>query len=224
MVKEQDNELLFLDVLVTCTEQWFSSSVYRKLIFTGQYLNFNFNHPYNVKKGIVRCLQHRAKTISSDMDAYQEEMISLRLNLHHNNYPERITSSPSNLDRRIEDETWKLTTVCLPYVKCQAERIQRICSPYDIRTIFTSGSTLRRYLFCVKSPIDLNMTKNCVYYIPCSCDEVYQGETCHPLKIRLEEHRKAVVRGELENLGMPDHIWKEKGNHLPLWDEIKITD
>ena len=23
---------------------------------------------------------------------------------------------------------------------------------------------------------------------------------------------------------MADHIWKEKGIHLPLWDEVKIID
>ena len=74
----------------------------------------------------------------SDTDAYQE-IISLRHNLHRNNYPERITSDPRNLDRRIEDNTRKLTTVFLPYVKGPAERIQKICSPYDIRTVFTSG-------------------------------------------------------------------------------------
>ena len=36
--------------------------------------------------------------------------------------------------------------------------------------------------------------------------------------------RKAVVRVEIEKSGMADHIWKEKGNHLPLWDEVKIID
>ena len=60
-----------------------SISVYRKPTFTRQDLNFNSHHPYMVKKGIVRCLQHQAKTSSSDTDAYQEEMISLRHNLHH---------------------------------------------------------------------------------------------------------------------------------------------
>ena len=45
-----------------------------------------------------------------------------------------------------------------------------------------------------------------------------------PLKIRLEEHWKAVVRGEIEKSGMADHIWKEKGNYLPLWDKVKIID
>ena len=72
---------------------------------------------------MVRCLQHRAKTISSDTDAYQEKMISLRHNLHRNNYPERITSDTRNLGWRMEDNTRKLTTVCLPYVKGLAERI-----------------------------------------------------------------------------------------------------
>ena len=198
------------------------SSVYHKPTFTGQYLNFNSYHPYTVKKGIVRCWQHRAKTMSSDTDAYQEEMISLRHNLRRNNYPESITSAPRNLDSRKKDNTRKLTTVCLPYVKGLAERIQKICSPYDIRTIFTSGSTLRRYFFRVKPPTEFNMIKNYVYSIPCSCGKIYKGETGRPLKVRLEEHRKAVVRGEIEKSGMVDHIWKEKGKHLPLWGVVEI--
>ena len=222
MEKEQDNKLPFLDVLVTCTEQGFRSSVYRKPTFTGQYLNFNSHHPYTVKKGIVRCLQHWAKTISCDTDAYQEEMISLRHNLHRNNYPERITMASRNQDRRIEDNTRKLTMVCLPYVKELAKRIQKICCPYDIRTAFTSGSTLQRYLFWVKPPTEFSRTKNYVYSIPCSCGKIYKGETGRPLKVRLEEHQKAVVRGEIEKSGMADHIWQEKGNHLPLWDKVEI--
>ena len=221
MEKEQDNKLPFLDVLVTCTEQGFRSSVYRKPTFTGQYLNFNSHHPYMVKKGIVCCLQHQAKTISSDTD---EEMISLRHNLHRKNYPERITSAPRNLDRRMEDNTQKLTIVCLLYVKGLAERIQKICSPYEISTVFTSCSTLRRYFFRVKPLMEFNMTKNCVYSIPCSCGKIYKGETGRPLKARQEEHWKAVVRGEIEKSGMTDHIWKEKGNHLPLWDKVEIID
>ena len=76
------------------------SSVNRKPTFTGQYLNFNSHHPYTVKKRIVRCLQHQAKTISSNTDAFQEEIISLRHNLHRNNHPGHITSAPRNLDRQ----------------------------------------------------------------------------------------------------------------------------
>ena len=151
-------------------------------------------------------------------------MISLRHNLYRNNNPEHITLAPRNLDMRIEDNTRKLTTVCLPYVKGLVERIQKICSPYDIRTVFTSGSILWRYLFWVKPPTEFNMTKNCVYCIPCSCGKIYKGETGRPLKVRLEEHQKAVVRGEIEKSAMADYKWKEMGNHLLLWDKIEIID
>ena len=133
-------------------------------------------------------------------------MTSLRHNLHRNNYLERITLAPRNLDRRIEDNNRKLTTVCLSYVKGLSERIQKIRNPYDIRTVFTSGSTLRRYLFRVKPPTEFNMMKNYVYSTPCSCGKIYKGETGRPLKVRLEEHRKAVVRGEIEKSGIADHI------------------
>ena len=151
-------------------------------------------------------------------------MISLRHNLHSNNYPKRIRSAPRNLDMRIEDNTQKLTTVCLPYVRGLARWVQKICSPYDIRTVFTSGSTLWRYLFQVRLPTEFNMIKNCVYSIPCSCGKIYKGERGHPLKVRLEEHQNAVVRSEIEKSGIVDHIRKEKGNHLPLWDKIEIID
>ena len=133
-------------------------------------------------------------------------MISLRHDLHRNNYPECITSVQRKLDTRIEDNNQKLTTVSLPYVKGLAERIQKIYSPYDIRTVLTSGLTLWRYLFWVKPQMEFNMIKNCVYSIPCSCGKIYKVETGRPLKIRLEEHRKAVVRGEIEKSGMVDHI------------------
>ena len=65
------------------------------------------------------------------------------------------------------------------------------------------------------------MIKICVYSITCSCGKIYKGETGRPLKEhRLEEHRKAVVRGEIEKSGMVDHIWKEKSGMVDhIWKE-----
>ena len=89
------------------------------------------------------------------------------------------------------------------------------------RPIRPPASTLRWYLFRVKPPTEFNMIKSCVYSIACSC-KIYKGETGRPLKVKLEEHWKAVVRGEIEELGIAEHIWKEKGKNLPLWDEVEI--
>ena len=55
-------------------------------------------------------------------------------------------------------------------------------------------------------------------------DRVYKSETCRPLKVRLQEYRKAKVRKEIEKSGMSDHIWKEKGNYLPVCDKVKMID
>ena len=41
---------------------------------------------------------------------------------------------------------------------------------------------------------------------------------------RLQEHQKAMIQGEIEKSDMADHIWKEKGNHRPLWDKVGIID
>ena len=65
------------------------------------------------------------------------------------------------------------------------------------------------------------MTKNSVYSIPCSCDKIYKGETGRPQKVRLEEHGKSVVRGEIEKSGMADHIWKDRETISPY--EIKLN-
>ena len=99
-----------------------------------------------------------------------------------------------------ENDMWKLTTICLPYVKSLSEKIRKICSPYDIKTIFTSSTTLRKYL-CQVKPLTEYMTKNCIHSIPCSCSKVYKGETCRPLKVRLEEHWKVICQEEIEKLG-----------------------
>ena len=61
--KEQDNRLSFLNVLITCTEQGFMPSMYQNPTFTRQYLNFNSYHPYDVKKGIICCLQKPIVTV-----------------------------------------------------------------------------------------------------------------------------------------------------------------
>ena len=123
-----------------------------------------------------------------------------------------------------ENNIGKLSTVRLPNVKGLAEKVQKIWSPYDIRIIVRSDTSLRKYLCRVKPPTEYNLTKNCIYSISCSCVKVYKGETYCPLKVRLEEHRKAGCQGEVNKSGMADLIWKEKGNNLPLWDEVRIIN
>ena len=49
-------------------------------------------------------------------------------------------------------------------------------------------------------------------------------EINRPLKVRLQEHQKAVTRGEVEKSGVTDHIWREKEGYCPLCDQVQIID
>ena len=104
MEKESNNTLPFLDALISQTEQGFKTSVHRKPTFTRQYLNFNSHHPYSIKKGIVHCLQHRAKVISGNPETLDKELVSIISTLQHNNYPGCMAAAPKNWDMWIQEE------------------------------------------------------------------------------------------------------------------------
>ena len=183
---------------------------------TGEYLNFNSHHPYTVKKGIVRCLQHRAKTISSDTDAYQEEMICLRHNLHRNNYPERITSVPRNLDRRMEDNTRKLTTVCLTTSWKNPKDMQSIWHKDSIHKWFNSPevSLPGQVTNGIQHVQELSLLHSLQLW-----KNIHRWDRS-ATKIKAKEHRKAI-RGEIEKSVMADDIWKEKKITCPYGIKLK---
>lgn len=61
-----------------------------------------------------------------------------------------------------------------------------------------------------------------MYSVPCSCGKEYKYEISRPIKVKLEEHRKAVMRRETMKSGMADHVWRKIRSHQPLGNEIKI--
>jgi hypothetical protein len=63
---ESEGTIPFLDVLFKKSGTALTTKVYRKPTHTGQYLNFNSNHPPHVKRGIVHSLHDRATTICKD--------------------------------------------------------------------------------------------------------------------------------------------------------------
>ena len=81
-----------------------------------------------------------------------------------------------------------------------------------------------RYFLQVKLPIKKNRIKGCVYYISYNCGKEYKGGNITPWKIRLEDHQKAVARGEARKLGIADHMWREEGSHQCLWNEVRIEN
>lgn len=100
----------------------------------------------------------------------------------------------------------KTDTFCLPYVKGLAKKIQKICGHKSTKQYSKADGQYGE--ISVDMPNIENITKNRVYSTPCNCRKKYKSETIRPLKVRLEEHRIAVIRGETVKLVMADHVWK----------------
>ena len=74
MEEEKDNSLPFLDTrLMKRDDGTIDITVYREPTHTDRYLDFRSHHPSHVKRGLVRCLQHRIDSITSKEEDQKSE-------------------------------------------------------------------------------------------------------------------------------------------------------
>ena len=99
-------------------------AVYRKPTYTDQYLDFQSHHPSHVKRGLVRCLYDRARSITTRQDNLKEECHPAKL-LKQNGYPNAFIRSSSVPSRRnvevteapLLEEERRPPLVMLPYTE-----------------------------------------------------------------------------------------------------------
>jgi len=104
-----------------------------------------------------------------------------------------------------QEEESRSPVMMIPYVAGMSEDIRRVCRKFDIRVVFKSRRTLCLMLTRVKDTLHKS---NVVYCIPCSCSQVYIGETKRRLQTRLKEHPDTCERDKkggtvLTNLSPP---------------------
>ena len=228
--QEEDGTLPFLDTLLRRREDGsLDVSVYRKPTHTDRYLHFESHHPTHVKRGVVRCLHDRARRVISTQDNLQKEVDHLARVLKQNGYPAnfiRNASAPPTQETADVsspgEEQEKGPLVVIPYVAGMSEDIRRVCRKFNIRVVFKSGRTLRSMLTKVKDTLPLGKQSNVVYRIPCSCGQVYIGETKRRLETRLKEHRDACERGMMEKSAVAEHAWEHQ--HPIHWEETTVLD
>ena len=211
--QEEDGALPFLNTLLRRRRDGsLDVSVYRKPMHTDRYLHFESHHPTHVKRGVVRCLHDRARGVISTQDNLQKEVDHLARVLKQNGYPAnfiRNASAPPTQETADvsspEEEQKKGLLVVIPYVAGMSEDIRRVCRKFNIRIVFKSGQTLRSMLTKVKDTLPPGKQSNVVYHIPCSCGQVYIGETKRRLETRLKEHQNACERGMMEKSAVAEH-------------------
>ena len=73
----------------------------------------------------------------------------------------------------------------------------------------------------VKSRVPEEKKKGIVYQVPCKdCDGVYTGESKRTLKVRLTEHKRAVVRSDVNN-GIAVHV--ARNEHSIDWGNARVV-
>ena len=71
--REQNNQLPFLDVLVTKAGNHMTTSIHRKTTHTDQYLHHEFYHHPRIKSGILTCLRTRAERVCKGENVIEEK-------------------------------------------------------------------------------------------------------------------------------------------------------
>ena len=123
-------------------------AIYRKPTHIDRYLHFASHHPH-VKKGMVSCLFHRARTVAQGENVAAEEL--LRGVFQGNGYPKAFVKTASKPHRAAAEPAEEpRATAFIPYVAGLNEDVRQVCRRYDIRTIFRSSPTLCRQLMRVK--------------------------------------------------------------------------
>ena len=173
------------------------------------------------KRGIIQCLKNRAEKVCDDSTRWQE-INHLQRVFKANGYPNAIVKRnlrhrprPTSTTEPPTDET--PPKLFLPYISGISERVDRICHPLGIKTVYKSKSTLVK----VKQPRDDKMKKGVVYEVPCrDCNSVYIGETSTTLEKCLSEHKNAVKKHDTNN-GIAVHAWNLQHQVDIDWEAAK---
>ena len=130
---ENDNQLAFLDVLITRKENGsLQTSVYRKKTHTDQILSFNSNHPQCHKKSCIRTLFDRARTHCNTIDALKREENHLMEVFRRNKYPSNfIKRCVRGGDDQKPPSQQQSKRVVLPYIKNVSELTTRLLRPTE---------------------------------------------------------------------------------------------
>jgi len=203
---ESNNMLNFLNTSVirqddgTIITNW-----YRKPTFSGRYINFYSNHPYQYKLNTITNLVDHA-ILLSDERFHVTNLEIIKSILLNNGYP--ISVVQKQIKKRCKMiENNKMTgdgikhmnnndnknyTLTVPFVNNVSNDIKRIVRNFvDVR--FTIPKKLDNVIKRGKDKLNNQQITEVVYKINCNdCDKVYIGQTKRHLVTRIKEHMNNI--------------------------------
>ena len=204
--KEVNQSLPFLDVLVTKSTNNFTTYVYRKATFTGEYIRWNSFGPKTRKTNLIATLTHRALKICSK-SSLQQELDTIKSLFLKNGYPEsvinaRISKKILQFQKHpIEGPQRCPVYLKLPWIgetsvifeKKIKSSILNCFSTVQPRVIFTT----RRILPAIhKDVLPASQLSMVVYQYVCRCECRYVGRTSQRLQDRIRQHVPKTIRNK----------------------------
>ena len=131
--------------------------------------------------------------------------------LQRNGYPKGFIQKQTcrHADRVSMQDSETHAYLTLPYISGLSEAIRQILSPLSIRVSFGPLRTLKQELVHPKDPVPVSERKEVAYSIPCAvCPCTYIGQTGRSLEMCLQEHRRALKKGDVTASAMAEHVFK----------------
>jgi predicted GIY-YIG superfamily endonuclease len=212
---ESDNNLAFLDVLVTRESGCFTTTVYRKPTFKGLYVRWDSFCAKQRKLNLVSTLVSRAIKICSPTKL-NAELDNITNILSSNGYPPRVihpiirsTLNRSKLPKKFGPEKDPVQ-IHLPYIGKVSEVLEKQLTSavykcfggaIKVRVLFT---TKRLWSASLKDKLPITSTSNNVYKFLCQCGSWYIGRSTQRLQTRIEQHVPSFIRSKKKsNIGTP---------------------
>ena len=238
---EHNNQLPFLDILITRTDRGFNTNVFRKRTFTGQGTNFYSSCPLNFKLNSISTLINRAYTLCSNWENFHNEVLVLFNYFKNNSYPSFLVEKfvKDFLNNRFHPPQPKpsvpklLMYASIPYVHSNIFKIElkkvitKMFPALDIRLVSRNTKTISS-LFSYKDKLPALMQSLVVYCFNCPKCKIgkYVGATKRLLKVRINSHQGVSFRTHdplktKEFSNIRDHC--NKCNISVTYDDFKIV-
>ncbi|CAH8866949.1 unnamed protein product [Trichobilharzia szidati] len=223
--EELDNKIPFLDVLIRRTNTGdLETQVYRKSTHTDQILNYTSNNPVTHKRNCVQTLFKRVQTHCSTPELKRMEEKYLQTVFKKNGYPQnfikKCLKSNQNTNKKPSSKTTR--KFILPYMRNISEITARVLKPFDIDIAHKPVKSLNSILCKPKDPTEKGDKINTIYKINCmNCNKHYIGQSGRPLRIRIQEHKSAVKRHDMNSLVS---MHADNYGHQFDWDHVKILN
>ncbi len=239
--EENNNQIAFLDTLVTRKDNNLIVEVYRKPTHTDRYLDFYSHHDKRHKISAAETLLHRATNLPNTKQGKETELTHVTDALPFNNYPQNVISNilkKKSSTQRTNAIPTPEELVCmffkwaapsdfsnyavLPYINGISQPLIRLLKKHDVRVVSKPFKTLQQEFPSPKSRPPIDLQPNVVYKIPCAdCPWNYVGETGRCFETRKKEHMRNVesfARGS----NIAKHAWSS--NHSIDFKNSQVID